>query len=209
PTDALKVFRNDMPRRGNYAEFRLVGNPDAGIPMDGFGTKLTIYAGGRKFFRELQGGGGGVTGSQNSNVLHFGLGTADQFNIEVKYTNGSTRTYNGLHANQRFTIPYDGSYYVTSGVKSESGDMAESLALTNIGFSDGAFFFYLNGADHQRGARIDVINSIGGTVASEQVEVGISGLHTLRPSGALPAGVYFIRAISGGRSTVAGVRIIR
>lgn len=67
--DDIRYYRNVTSNAGGYVAFRL--SSDEGN-RDAFGSKVTVYAGGRAFLREHVCGGSHA--SQNSSLLHFGLG---------------------------------------------------------------------------------------------------------------------------------------
>jgi hypothetical protein len=208
PTDALKVFRNNVARRGRWLEFRLVGSPADKIPMDAYGTTVTVYSGDRKFLRELQGGGGGVTGSQNSNVLHFGVGdVAVVDSVVVRYQNGTARTFNQVATNASYTVPYTGGLTLTSGVS--AGDAsAAGLSIDGGAYDGGAFRFDLHGAIAGE-LRVEAVSSVGEVVASEALPHAAPGAVRLPISGKLPSGVYLIRVTSRSGSAVAKIEVVR
>lgn len=101
------VLRNDMERKGNWAAFRVQGNPSDKVNMDGYGTKITAYIGNQLFFRELSGSASGTRATQNSNELHFGLGKNDMIDsIVLVYPNDKSITHTNIKTNARYFIPY-------------------------------------------------------------------------------------------------------
>jgi hypothetical protein len=102
-----KLYRNDMPRKGKWLAFRLVGNPDENVNMDAYGTKVNVYSGDKLFFRELSGSAGGSRCTQNSNELHFGLGNINSIDsVVVIYSNGQKNILTDIELNSRYKIPY-------------------------------------------------------------------------------------------------------
>lgn len=117
PTDALRLFRNNVPRKGKWLSLRLLGSPSSKLNSSAYGTRLKVYAGGQMWYRELQGGGTGVTGSQNSNELNIGLGEVrDIDSLIIQYPNNITKTYYNLRPNSAYAIPYLGELTLTSEV---------------------------------------------------------------------------------------------
>ncbi|MFN8360241.1 MAG: FG-GAP-like repeat-containing protein [Candidatus Kapaibacterium sp.] len=117
PTENLKLFRNDIARKGNWVTFRLTGNPAKGVSMDAFGSSVTVYAGAEKFFRQLSGSTVGARCSQSSNELHFGVGQATKLDsVVVKFPDGSAQKYVGLQANRKYAITYASANAVAMGV---------------------------------------------------------------------------------------------
>ncbi|MFW5701602.1 MAG: FG-GAP-like repeat-containing protein [Bacteroidota bacterium] len=103
----VKLFRNDMERRGNWASFRIEGSPENGVPPEGFGASISVEAGGRTFHRALPGVVMTARASQNSNELHFGLGDAEKIDrITVRYPNGEIFEAENIDINNKYIIPY-------------------------------------------------------------------------------------------------------
>ncbi|MDQ1266599.1 MAG: large repetitive protein, partial [Bacteroidota bacterium] len=100
------LFRNDLPHLGNWLAFRISGNPADNVPMDGIGTKIIVYAGNQKFYRDLQGSAAGSRCLQNSFELHFGLGQVTPDSVVIIYPNGKRNKLTGIAVNQRYRIPY-------------------------------------------------------------------------------------------------------
>ncbi|MFP4369369.1 MAG: FG-GAP-like repeat-containing protein [Candidatus Kapaibacterium sp.] len=105
----LKLFRNDLDRKGSWIAFRLKGSPENGVNMDAFGTSIRVKAGDDEYYRVLPGTVVSARASQNTNELHFGLG--DNFaidGIEVKFPDGKVLNLDGLPVNSRYVIHYNG-----------------------------------------------------------------------------------------------------
>ena len=66
-----RLWRNDSVR-GNWLKVRLRGRA---AETSGIGSRVTVFSRGRRMLREVDGGGSSHI-SQNSRVLHFGLGEA-------------------------------------------------------------------------------------------------------------------------------------
>lgn len=64
-----RLWRNDGAR-GNYLKIGLIGKDSA---PEGIGSRVTVFAGGLSMIREVDGGSSSHL-SQNSQLLHFGLG---------------------------------------------------------------------------------------------------------------------------------------
>ena len=104
------LFRNDMKRKGNWIAFRLIGSPENNVPMDAFGSKITVYSGDKTFYRELAGSAAGSRNAQNSYELHFGLGDIESIDrVVINYPNGQQYEINSIEMNMRYTIPYMGT----------------------------------------------------------------------------------------------------
>lgn len=101
------LFRNDIPRTGNWMSFRLKGSPENQVSNDCFGTRLIVYAGAKLFYRDLQGSASGTHCNQNSSELHFGIGdnlVADS--IVIYYPNGKSNKFLNIKANAFYNIEY-------------------------------------------------------------------------------------------------------
>ena len=102
-----RLYRNDIIEKGNWLCLRLEGNPRERVCSDAFGSRVTVFAEGRKFYRERMGAQAGPRHRQHSAELHFGLG--DVVNIDsvrIDYSNGKSNLIHGLQINKKYTIPY-------------------------------------------------------------------------------------------------------
>jgi hypothetical protein len=109
-TENVKLFRNDLPRNGNWVSLRLIGKPEERVPMDAYGTRVIVYAGDKKFYRELMGSIGGTRCSQSSNELHFGMGNVTTIDkIDIIYPNDIKHTITNINVNRKYSIPYRGT----------------------------------------------------------------------------------------------------
>jgi hypothetical protein len=176
----VKLFKNNITPSGNWLEIRVHGSPEHQVPMDGYGTSITVYAGALHLYRELMGGGGGATSSQNSSLYHFGLGAAQTADsVIVRYPNGESRRMFGVAANQYFEVAYDET---KNRVKEESS----SHAFFTI---DGRAVTVVSSV-----AQVEVIDALGRTLLSSSqgsFEIPLS----------VARGVYFLRILD--RSGVA------
>lgn len=106
--EGVRLFRNDLERKGNWVGFRLRGSPENNVNMDCYGTKIILHSGGRKFYRDLMGSISGNRCSQNSNVLHFGIGHSEIIDsLIVIYPNGFTKVYRNVEPNRYYMIKYN------------------------------------------------------------------------------------------------------
>ncbi len=106
--EGVLLFRNDIERKGNWIGFRLSGSPKDKVNMNCFGTKVYLYANNKHYYRELMGNIAGTRCTQNSFLLHFGVGMVDIVDsIIVRYINGLERRYYNIPVNRYFKIPYN------------------------------------------------------------------------------------------------------
>lgn len=104
------LYRNDMPRKGKWLEIELSGSPANKVNMDAYGSRVTVYAGGRMFYRQHSGSAGGSRCVQNTNVLHFGLGEVNKIDsIVIVYSNGAINKILNVMPNAKYHIPYMGT----------------------------------------------------------------------------------------------------
>ncbi len=110
--DGVRLFRNDLKKKGDWLAFRLKGNPAEQVPLNAFGTKLIVYVGNEMFVRELN-SIAGTRMTQNSNELHFGIGDVSEKktvdSVLVIYPNGKKNRIGNLAINKRYAIPYMGN----------------------------------------------------------------------------------------------------
>ncbi len=103
----VKLFRNDIPNKGNWIAFRLSGSPQNSVSNDCFGSNVTVYAGGELFYRSLPGTVMNGRCAQSSNELNFGIGKNTKIDsIVIKYPNGLINKFTDLVINTKYRIPY-------------------------------------------------------------------------------------------------------
>jgi len=77
---------------------------------DAYGSQLSIFSGGRKFIREIDGGSSHL--SHNSSTAHFGLGSLTLVDsIIVHWLNGANDTVMNIAVNQQIHIIEDSSFF--------------------------------------------------------------------------------------------------
>lgn len=84
-----------------------------------YGTSVSVYAGGKVFKREVQGGGSGATASQNTSWLHFGLG-------DITKIDSVNVVYNG----KSLTRKLEQEFYINWIYKINKIDDSDSLAIS-------------------------------------------------------------------------------
>ena len=83
-----RLLENRSVRRGRWIAVRLVGTWSN---RDGYGARVTVHAGGRKWVREVRTTNGLY--SSHDPRLFFGLGTAQRVDkVVVRWPDGSTQT---------------------------------------------------------------------------------------------------------------------
>jgi len=113
----FKLYRNDMDNDNHWVTMTLQGvtaNPD------GFGAQVEVHAGGRTFLREIT--GGGPHASQNSNVIHVGLG-------EINFVDSAQVFWPGGEVQTVF-LNVDENTSVTQGeIFTEAGSRSSEISL--------------------------------------------------------------------------------
>ncbi len=204
--EGVKIFRNDIAKKGKWLGVRLIGSPSNKIPMDAYGTKVTVYAGGKLFYRDLPCAGAGSRATQNSNDLMFGLGEVTGIDsVVVRYTNGFHRTYTNMLANHKYTIPYDAS--AVMGVPSPVA-YTERWQLANPRQSGSAILFEIATEYPLSNAVVELYNTLGQKIMSQTYSRLESGTQQLRLPSGLASGMYFLRAADAKSFRSAKVLVI-
>ncbi len=96
-----KLYRNDSAN-GNWIKISLEG---VQAEMHGLGSRVEIVAGKKRMMREVDGGSSSHL-SQNSVILHFGLGNSTMIDsVIVRWTGGEKQVLTNITANQLLKIP--------------------------------------------------------------------------------------------------------
>ena len=83
-----KLFRNDSSPK-NWIKVKLIGDKS---DFNGLGSTVELFSGANKYSREIDGGGSSHL-SQNSPIVHFGLGNLPKVDsIVVKWIGGNRQT---------------------------------------------------------------------------------------------------------------------
>lgn len=105
-TSKSYLLRND---NNNGLAWLQVETEGSSNNKDGFGTKVRVYYNGNSLIREVS--GGSSYQSQNSSILHFGLGeTAIIDSMEVIWLGGYTQMIYSISPNQTIHIKEDNFY---------------------------------------------------------------------------------------------------
>jgi hypothetical protein len=100
---AGRLLRNEaLPAAHRWLEVDLEGDPERATPRQPFGATVTARSGEISVWRALTGGEGYL--SQSSSTLHFGLGTADRVDLEVRWPNGDLQQLAEVPTGQRIRI---------------------------------------------------------------------------------------------------------
>jgi hypothetical protein len=100
------LLRNDLESEFNWLKIKTEGTTNN---FDGFGTKAIVYSNGQNYLREVD--GGSSYESQNSTILHFGLGENHIIDsIAVIWLGGETQMIYDVPANQMLHIKEGNAY---------------------------------------------------------------------------------------------------
>jgi hypothetical protein len=99
----VEVYRNDSTGAGNWLQIAFDNSTNPHTAPDGFGTRVTLTAGGVSQMRELNGSPSFLSTSQL--LMHFGLGEATTIDaLTVDWPRGNSTTVNGVGVNLRLTL---------------------------------------------------------------------------------------------------------
>jgi hypothetical protein len=70
----------------------------------GMGGRVTVTSSAGMSFRQNNGGGGGEWGSQGSEPLHFGIGTATEAEVKVTWPSGVVDILPSVAADSTITV---------------------------------------------------------------------------------------------------------
>jgi hypothetical protein len=93
------LLRNDAPSQNNWIKIRLHGVKSN---RSALGSKITVRSGSKVQVRELMSQSSYV--SSNDPRVHFGLGSAKNVDIEVRWPLGLVETYRSVAVNQLVTL---------------------------------------------------------------------------------------------------------
>lgn len=105
-TAQVRLFENIAGEGGNFIQLDLEGA--SGTNRAAIGARVRVTAGGVTQTQEV-GGGHGHYGAQNDRVLHFGLGSACEAEIEIRWPDSTLSTErHSLPAGHRFRVGQGG-----------------------------------------------------------------------------------------------------
>jgi hypothetical protein len=205
PRGGVALFRNDIPRRGDWISMRLEGKPEVGVTQSAFGTRVVVYAGGSMFTRTLSTSSAGSRAATNSTELHFGLGFVSIIDsVVLHYSNGVTRTLTSLQPNRRYRIPYSGDISVGVDVLAAH---TGSWTIDHASISSGILHIAVRAAERLPETDIELYDMLGRNVFSLRMN-SLSPGHQSMYLPALPAqGAYLllVRNSVGLQSTMVNI----
>lgn len=94
------IYRNDLDDDNNWVKVDLEGRY---CNRDAYGSKVIVYAAGRAFLREV--GGGSSHTSQNSSIVHVGLGNINEIDsVEIFWVGGNRQVVKEVALNATLEI---------------------------------------------------------------------------------------------------------
>lgn len=211
PHAGVRLMHNELSANGTFITFRLVGSPADRVAMDGIGTRITVYAGGKMFYRELMGGGTGTTASQNSNLLHFGLGHIEAIDsVVVKWGNNQSASIAGaslaIARNYKLTYPNIVTADVTTGIARESV-ASRAWGIGSMRLVDGALMFTLDGVVNDE-LSLEIVDMLGRVVVNGELDPN-NPTQRINFDEPLDVGNYVVRVASGASSATERLVVVR
>ena len=189
PRDGVLLFRNEIPKRGRWVAFRLTGSPDDTVPMDAFGTRVVVHAGGKQFMRTLSTSSAGSRAATHSTELHFGLGHVTSIDsVVLYYANGYSRVHTSLRPDRRYTIPYSGEI----AVNVEDLASASTWRIENTSIQRGELRFTLQADRPVDNANIELYSLLGQRVFDMRAGSLTPGRQSVLLPVDISQGVYFL-----------------
>ncbi len=216
-----QLFRN----RGGDKHWLMLNLVGTASNRDAIGARLTLKTGGQSQTREISGGMGWF--SQNSRMVHFGLGDsqlADE--LSIRWPSGHIDRYFNVAADQRLTLE-EGDGTVTS-VPAEPGPVqARDFAVTATypnpfvlgraqrGAGLATTVSYSLHGENARLTTISVYNILGQRIRTLFAGEQIPGDHLAQWDGrddvgrTVSQGVYIVRMTSGGSASSRKLLLIK
>jgi hypothetical protein len=170
----FEVYRNASSEVGNWIGFRLIGVQSN---RDAFGAHVRLVQNGVSTIAEVDGGSSHA--SQNSSIIHFGLGSATLVDsVIVTFPSGIQRAFSDLSVNQVLEVVED----ITIGVSSNDlGDM-------RFVYEDGIPTIISSASQF---ATIQLLDVTGRSVLRTRKQL-VQGQNPLQDISTLPVGVYLL-----------------
>ena len=193
------LYRNDLDNEHNWLKVKLIG---VETNRDAFGAHLLLTAGGRTFLREV--GGGSSHASQNSGIVHFGLGNiAEIDSLLIHWPGNGTQVITDVPLNQQINIVEEISVAI------EESAVGPGLLLYNIPNPFTEYTTITFGVPQSGYVKLSLYDGLGREVAILTDEYKAQGQHELLLSAnafQLTAGLYF--AVLETNETVLAEKII-
>jgi len=131
------LYNNQENGPNNWLKFKLEGTSSN---RDAIGTRLLLFTGDKKLIREI--GAGSSHASQNTNVIHFGLGIAPKADsLWVIWPGGFTQVLYDIEANQTIFFKEGENNYKLAGCTDPRATNYDSTALHDFGCTSCPYWF--------------------------------------------------------------------
>ncbi len=187
-----QLFQNNTQNDNKWLKVKTVGVESNAA---GIGARVQLKVGDRLLLDEVSGGSGWA--SQNSLVLHFGLGQADSIDLlTVRWPSGIIDSFENVAANQLLKVTEGETKIVDPGP-------SEATYKTNQNFNfevvpnpfDDSFFINMDAKNELVNfLKIRVLDNVGRLVLSQDYSDSKSGIH-LNMAG-FPAGLYHVQLLT-------------
>lgn len=188
-----KFYINETENDNHYIQLKLVG---VETNRDAYGSKIWLYAGGKTFLREIY-GGGDTYASQNTSIVHFGLGDLNQIDsIRIDWTNG--------HVDHIGPLEVDQLHIIEEGFQEPPSAINDLLNEFDLSISPNPFKagFQLNFKDDIPVDTHLKLSTSGGVVVAEQKLKSSTKSFFMDVPATLPGGLYFLHITLNNQSLV-------
>lgn len=112
--DTAVFLENTIDNDNNWIKIKLIGSEEDRISRDAIGSNIIVGLGdnGKKIWREVKSTTGYL--SVHPKYQHFGLADENVVDIKVKWPNGDVQNYEGIKANNMYTIDYNHGIQIQS-----------------------------------------------------------------------------------------------
>lgn len=127
----FEIYQNTSSNTGNWISFKLEGTLSN---RDAFGSKVRVVVNGQSSVAEVS--GGCSFASQNSSIIHFGIGDANQADsVIVTFLSGQKQVFSQVESNQL--------YHIVEDFDTSTRDYTQEDAISS-GYIDGEFSIWTN-----------------------------------------------------------------
>jgi enediyne biosynthesis protein E4 len=206
PTEGVRLFRNDIARRGTWLAVRVHGPAAGPVSRDALGTRIIVHANGTSVLRDLSTNAAGSRAATNSLEQFFGLGAATVVDsLVVLFPDGTRQTYPALAANRRYGITYGGGISVGTDAPAAPGQWA----IADARWAHGTVSFQFTAPQPFSRLRADIVDLLGRRAGGSDLSGRTSGTVSFRPSGPLPSGAYLLVVSGDGGMRTARLLVLR
>ena len=178
-----QLFRNDYSELGNWVKLNLQGTASN---RNAIGARVTLEANNMVLVDEILGTSGYAT--QNSFILHFGLGLYEQVDrLTIRWPNGLEETFEGLPVNANYNF-VEGEGAFTTSVNEQLAKEIEVNILPNP-FSE-QINIEVNENDI---TEISVLDIYGKVLKYKKLEIPMNNYQLFMEKNAFPTGIYFLK----------------